>query len=41
LVMKVKPISNGVEVHPPLSNNRHPVDGGLVGAGAPWQKIPP
>jgi hypothetical protein len=30
----VKPNINSVEVHPELSNNRHPVDGGLVGAGA-------
>jgi hypothetical protein len=33
LVTKVKPNTNSVEVHPQLSNNRHPVDGGLVGAG--------
>jgi len=25
-----------VEVHPQLSNNGHPVDGTLVGAGSPW-----
>jgi hypothetical protein len=25
---------NSVEVHPQLSNNRHPVDGVLVGAGS-------
>ncbi len=24
---KVKPYTNSVEVHPQLSNNRHPVDG--------------
>jgi len=30
----VKPNINSVEVHPELSNDRHPVDGGLVGAGA-------
>jgi hypothetical protein len=27
----VKPNINSVEVHPQLSNNRHPVDGELVG----------
>jgi hypothetical protein len=27
---------NSVEFHPQLSNNRHPVDGGLVGAGPLW-----
>jgi hypothetical protein len=27
LVIKVKPNSNSVKVHPRLSNNRHPVDG--------------
>ncbi len=32
-VTKVKPNINSVEVHPQLSNNRHPVDGVLVGAG--------
>jgi hypothetical protein len=32
LVTKVKPNINSVEVHPQLSNNRHPVDGVLVGA---------
>jgi hypothetical protein len=36
LVTKVKPNSNSVEVHPQLSNNRHPVDGVLVGAGSLW-----
>ncbi len=30
---KMKPNINSVEVHPQLSNNRHPVDGALVGAG--------
>jgi len=29
---------NSVEVHPQLSNNRHPVDGALVGAGSLWSK---
>jgi len=31
----VKPKINSVEVHPQLSNNGHPVDGVLVGAGSP------
>jgi hypothetical protein len=31
LVTKVKPNINLVEVHPQLSNNRHPLDGVLVG----------
>jgi hypothetical protein len=30
----VKPDINSVEVHPQLSNNGHPVDGALVGAGS-------
>jgi hypothetical protein len=30
----VKPNINSVEVHPQLSNNGHPVDGALVGAGS-------
>jgi len=34
LVTKVKPNINSVEVHPQLSNNRHPVNGALVGAGS-------
>jgi len=29
----MKPNINSVEVHPQLSNNGHPVDGVLVGAG--------
>jgi hypothetical protein len=33
---KVKPNINSVEVYPQLSNNRHPVDGALVGAGSLW-----
>ncbi len=33
LVTKVKQNINSVEVHAQLSNNRHPVDGALVGAG--------
>jgi len=31
--VKVHPV---VEVHPQVSNNGHPVDGVLVGAGSPW-----
>jgi hypothetical protein len=34
LLAKVKPNINSVEVHPQLSNNPHPVDGALVGAGS-------
>jgi hypothetical protein len=34
LVTMVKPNINSVEVHPQLSNNRHPVDGALEGAGS-------
>ncbi len=30
----MKPNINSVEVHPQLSNNSHPVDGALVGAGS-------
>jgi hypothetical protein len=33
----MKPFINSVEVHPQLSNNRHPVDSALVGAGSMWQ----
>jgi hypothetical protein len=29
-----KQYTNSVEVHPQLSNNRHPVDGASVGAGS-------
>ncbi len=32
MITKVKRNINSVEVHPQLSNNRHPVDGALVGA---------
>jgi hypothetical protein len=39
LITKVKPNINSVEVHPQLSNNRHPVDGVLVGAGSLWRII--
>ncbi len=31
-----KPNINLVEVHPQLGNNRHPVDGALVGASSLW-----
>jgi hypothetical protein len=35
---KVKPnILTQFEVHPQMSNNGHPVDGALVGAGSLWQ----
>jgi hypothetical protein len=36
LVTKMKPNINSVELHPQLSNNGHPVDGALVGAGSLW-----
>jgi hypothetical protein len=36
LVTKVKPNINSVEVHPQWSNNRHPVDDALLGAGSLW-----
>ncbi len=36
MVTKVKQYINSVEVHPQLSNDRHPVDGALVGAGSVW-----
>jgi hypothetical protein len=32
----MKPDINSVEVHPQLSNSGHPVDGVLMGAGAPY-----
>jgi len=35
-VTKMKPGSNSVEDHPQLSNDKHPVDGALVGAGSLW-----
>jgi len=31
-----KQILTPVEVHPEVSNNGHPVDGALVGAGSLW-----
>jgi hypothetical protein len=37
LVTKIKSNINSIEVHPQLSNKRHPVDGALVGAGLLWQ----
>ncbi len=33
-VTKMKLGSNSVEGHPQLSQNRHPVDGALLGAGS-------
>jgi hypothetical protein len=33
MITKVKPNINSVEVHPQLSDNGHPVDDALVGAG--------
>jgi hypothetical protein len=36
----VKPNINSVEVHPQPSNNRHPLDGVLVGAGSLWLGLP-
>jgi hypothetical protein len=38
-VAKMKPGSNSVEDHPQLSDNRHPVDGALVGSGSLWPKF--
>jgi hypothetical protein len=38
MVTKMKPNINSVEVHPQSSNNWHPVDGALVGAGSLWPK---
>jgi hypothetical protein len=35
----VKPNINAVDVHPQLSNNGHPVNGVLVGAGSLWRKL--
>jgi hypothetical protein len=32
----VKPHTNSIEVHPQLSNNKHPMDGALVGASSLW-----
>jgi hypothetical protein len=32
----MRPNINSVAVHPQLSNNGHPVDGALVGAGSLW-----
>jgi hypothetical protein len=33
----VKLYTNLIEVYPQLSNNRHPMDGALVGANSLWQ----
>jgi len=32
----VKANTNSGEIHPQLSNNGHPVDGAMVGAGSLW-----
>jgi hypothetical protein len=32
----MKPNINSFEVLPQLSNNKHPMDGALVGVGSPW-----
>jgi hypothetical protein len=32
----VKSNVNSIEVHPPLSNNRHEVDGAPMGVGSLW-----
>jgi len=37
----VIPNINSVEVHPQVSNNGHPVDDALVGAGSRWPVGPP
>jgi hypothetical protein len=37
MVTNMKPNINSGEVHPQLTNNRHPVDGVLVGAGSLWR----
>jgi hypothetical protein len=37
---QVKPDMNLVKVHPQLSDNMHPVDGALVGAGSLWPIYP-
>jgi len=39
LVTKVKPNMNWVMIHPQVSNDRHPMDGVLVGAGSLWLVI--
>jgi hypothetical protein len=35
----VKLTINSVEVHPQLSNNKHPMDDVLVGAGSQWPSL--
>jgi hypothetical protein len=37
----VKSDMNSVEVHPQLSDDSHPVDGALVGAGSLWPQAEP
>jgi hypothetical protein len=39
LVTEVKPNIDSVDIHPQLSNNRHPVDGVLAGAGSLWPML--
>ncbi len=36
MVTKVEPNINSVEIHPQLSNDEHPVDDILAGAGSLW-----
>jgi predicted esterase YcpF (UPF0227 family) len=38
-LVTMKPNINPVEAHPQMSNNGHPVDGVLVGAGSPWPLV--
>jgi hypothetical protein len=38
-VTKMKLGSNSVEFHPQLSQNGHPVDDALVGAGSLWPEL--
>jgi hypothetical protein len=35
----MKPNINSVELHPQLSNDGHPVDGALLGAGSLWPSL--
>jgi len=36
LVTKMKPYTNSIEIHPQLSNNKHLVNGTLMGVGSLW-----
>jgi len=36
ITTKLKPNITSIEVHPQVSNNRHPVDGALVDANSMW-----